>query len=103
MNSGSSVPRRNVVKDVGDVRLTTAAAGAGGAPATTGAGGAPTTMGAAGAPTTTGAAGSRVAGSGGSRGGGTGGAPGATAGTIVPLYTDPNDSSWDAIVSAKRA
>jgi hypothetical protein len=28
---------------------------------------------------------------------------GTAAGTIVPLYTDPGDSSWTAIVAAKRA
>jgi hypothetical protein len=33
---------------------------------------------------------------------GAGGA-GAAAGSIVPLYTDPGDSSWSAIVSAKNA
>ncbi len=36
-------------------------------------------------------------------GGGGGGAPTSAAGTIVPLYTDPTDASWDAIVTAALA
>jgi hypothetical protein len=35
--------------------------------------------------------------------GGNGGTPSGPAGTIVPLYTYPTDSSWSAIVSAKNA
>jgi spherulation-specific family 4 protein len=34
---------------------------------------------------------------------GTGGAPSAAAGTIVPLYSNPSDPAWKAIVAAKQA
>jgi hypothetical protein len=34
---------------------------------------------------------------------GTGGAPSAAAGTIVPLYSNPSDPAWTAIVAAKLA
>ncbi len=34
---------------------------------------------------------------------GTGGAPSAAAGTIVPLYSNPSDAAWTAIVAAKKA
>jgi hypothetical protein len=34
---------------------------------------------------------------------GTGGAPGVASGTIVPLYSDPSDPAWKAIVAAKKA
>ena len=39
----------------------------------------------------------------GSSSGGTGGAPNAAAGTIVPLYSNPTDPAWAAIVTAKQA
>jgi hypothetical protein len=35
--------------------------------------------------------------------GGTGGAPSAASGTIVPLYSNPSDPAWKAIVTAKKA
>jgi hypothetical protein len=34
---------------------------------------------------------------------GTGGAPNTAAGTIVPLYSNPSDAPWTAIVAAKQA
>jgi hypothetical protein len=49
---------------------------------------------------TAGTGGATVPGMGGTTGGSTGTA---STGTIVPLYTDPSDSSWTAIVSAKQA
>jgi hypothetical protein len=51
-------------------------------------------------------AGGQSAGTGGGASGAAGAAGGgasATVGTIVPLYTDPSDESWTAIVSAKQA
>jgi hypothetical protein len=62
------------------------------------------TTGTAGASGTAGAMG--TAGASGTAGtsGGTGGAAATTtAGTIVPLYTDPTDASWPAIIEAKQA
>jgi len=59
-----------------------------------------------------GTGGSSLAGTGGRSPAGTGGTPisgtggassGSAAGAIVPLYTDPGDPSWSAIVAAKRA
>ena len=38
-----------------------------------------------------------------STGGGTGGAPSVASGTIVPLYSNPSDPAWKAIVAAKKA
>ncbi|MEP7124257.1 MAG: hypothetical protein ABJE95_25240, partial [Byssovorax sp.] len=38
-----------------------------------------------------------------STGTGTGGAPNAASGTIVPLYSDPSDPAWKAMVAAKQA
>ena len=43
------------------------------------------------------------AGSAGTGGDGSGGQAAATNGCIVPLYTDPSDSTWDTIVQAKQA
>ena len=54
----------------------------------------------------TGAAGSTATGTGGHVATGTGGTGSTTstaAGTIVPLYTDPSDPSWNAIISAAEA
>lgn len=89
----------------------TVVVGTGGAPGPSGSGG---VTGAGGA-VVTGAGGTTVAGTGGATvpgtGGITGGAAGspgttpppASTGTIVPLYTDPSNSSWTAIVTAKLA
>lgn len=71
------------------------ATGTGGS-ATTGAGGSATT-GAGGSPTT-GAGGSPTTGA-----GGTGATSSTAGGTIVPLYTDPSDPSWDAVIIAAQA
>lgn len=50
------------------------------------------------------ATGGTMAGTGGHATGGTAGSPAtASAGTIVPLYTDPTDASWNAIVTAAKA
>jgi len=80
-------------------------AGMGGA-TTRGTGGA-TTAGMGGV-TTAGMGGATTRGTGGATAPGMGGTTGGSAGTtstvtIVPLYTDPSDSSWTAIVSAKLA
>ena len=80
--------------------------GANGSAGATGTGGA-TSTGAGGA-ISAGTGGATANGTGGSTGGGAGGSPGTTpppasTGTIVPLYTDPSDSSWTAIVTAKQA
>jgi hypothetical protein len=90
---------------------TTTAVGTAGVPApaggagTTGTAGRPDMSGASGRPVTTGIAG--TTGTGGGKGGagapGSGGATTTAAGTIVPLYTDPEDPSWTAIVEAKMA
>src|SRR6185437_3141493 len=47
---------------------------------------------------TTGTGGSSTTGT-----GGTGSTSSTAAGTIVPLYTDPSDPSWDAIVTAAES
>jgi hypothetical protein len=80
--------------------------GAGGSSTSTG--GAPVTGGTTGAAghTSTGTAGSTSTGAGGSTAtgtGGTGSTSSTAAGTIVPLYTDPSDQSWNAIISAAEA
>jgi spherulation-specific family 4 protein len=74
---------------------TNGSAGANGSAGMTAAAGTAGAAGMTAAAGTTGAAGA----------GGVGGAPAAStaAGTIVPLYTDPGDSSWTAIVSAQLA
>lgn len=61
------------------------------------------TTGGAGSPGTAGMTGSAGNAPSGGRGGatGSGGSPMTAAGTIVPLYTDPDDRSWTAIVAAK--
>jgi len=94
---------------------TASTTGAPGSVTTTGAAGSATTTGAAGSASTTGTVGSvGTTGTGASTGAaGTTGVAGATgtgsttsttaAGTIVPLYTDPSDPSWTAIVEAKMA
>jgi Spherulation-specific family 4 len=53
--------------------------------------------------TATGAGGSTVTGAAGSSMTATGGTTSTAGGTIVPLYTDPSDPSWNAIISAAEA
>ena len=80
---------------------TTGAAGTTASAGTNGAAGTSASAGTSGAAGTTGSAGTTGA----AGAGGAGGAPAATtaAGTIVPLYTDPGDASWTAIVSTQLA
>jgi len=80
-----------------------------------GAGGSAPVSGAAGSPPVTGAAGQGTAGNtgqpvGGGAGPAVGGAAGTTAppatsaaATIVPLYTSPDDASWNTVIAAKMA
>ncbi len=72
----------------------------------TGTGGASASTGGTGGGATTGTGGSVTTGTGGSATTGTGGTGSSTstaAGTIVPLYTDPSDPSWNAIITAAEA
>jgi hypothetical protein len=76
--------------------------GSGGTPT----GGAGTPTGGSGGTPTGGSGGTPTGGTGGSAStgsGGSGSTSSTAAGTIVPLYTDPSDSSWDAIVAAAEA
>jgi hypothetical protein len=99
---GSSVTGTGGHLSTGSGGSSTGAAGRG----TTGGGGASAggTTGSAGS-TMTGTAGSTSTGAGGSTATGTGGTSSTStaAGTIVPLYTDPTDPSWNAIISAAEA
>jgi hypothetical protein len=93
---GSGSGGTTVVVDTGSSTDTGTASGAGGAP-----------VAGTGGTTVTGAAGAVAPGTGGAPSGAAG-SPGTTpvaasTGTIVPLYTDPSDSSWTAIVAAKQA
>jgi len=91
--------------------------GSGGSTVVVGTGGSTTTTDGTGGSSTTvaGTGGTTINGAGGAVAPGTGGAPSgvagspgtippaASTGTIVPLYTDPGDPSWTAIVAAKQA
>ncbi len=89
----------------GGTRSSTGGGTGGGTGGTTGGATGGMTGGATGGKGSGGAAtGGTSAGTGGhATGGSGGGAPAAAAGAIVPLYTDPTDPSWDAIVTAALA